>query len=134
MFITTGITNAWNAGLAIAKGKYILNADAGTIYPKDWNEEMIKPLATNEQVYSVYGRFPFIPIGSSGRVTDFFYEYFADLIRWLNKMFRVEAMNAYGFNSGFSRKQGPEVEGFNHPPGTNEDGWLALKLREKGFG
>jgi hypothetical protein len=26
------------------------------------------------------------------------------------------------------------VDGFTHPPGTNEDGWLGLKLREKGFG
>jgi len=129
-----GITNARNAGLAIAKGKYILNADADTIYPKDWIEEMIKPLATNENICSVYGRFSFIPIGSTGRFTYFFYEYFADFMRWLNKVFRDEAMNAYGFNSGFRREQGLEVEGFNHPPGTNEDGWLALKLREKGFG
>ncbi len=129
-----GITNARNAGLAVAKGKYILNADADTIYPKDWIEEMIKPLSTNENICSVYGRFSFIPIGSTGRFTYFFYEYFADFMRWLNKVFRDEAMNAYGFNSGFRREQGLEVEGFNHPPGTNEDGWLALKLREKGFG
>lgn len=129
-----GITNARNAGLAIAKGKYILNADADTIYPKDWIQEMINPLATNEKLCSVYGRFSFIPIGSTGRFTYFFYEYFADFMRWLNKMFRDEAMNAYGFNSGFRREQGLEVDGFNHPPGTNEDGWLALKLREKGFG
>jgi hypothetical protein len=26
------------------------------------------------------------------------------------------------------------VNGFDHPPGTNEDGWLAVKLRENGFG
>lgn len=129
-----GITNARNAGLAVAKGKYILNADADTIYPKDWIEEMVKPLATNDKVCSVYGRFSFIPIGNTGRFTYFFYEYFADLMRWLNKIFRDEAMNAYGFNSGFRREQGLAVEGFNHPPGTNEDGWLALKLREKGFG
>lgn len=129
-----GITNARNAGLAVAKGKYLLNADADTIYPKDWIEEMIKPLSTNENICSVYGRFSFIPIGSTGRFTYFFYEYFADFMRWLNKVFRDEAMNAYGFNSGFRREQGLEVEGFNHPPGTNEDGWLALKLREKGFG
>ncbi len=129
-----GITNARNAGLAIAKGKYILNADADTIYPKDWIEEMVKPLATNDNICSVYGRFSFIPIGNTGRFTYFFYEYFADLMRWLNRIFRDEAMNAYGFNSGFKREQGLAVDGFNHPPGTNEDGWLALKLREKGFG
>ena len=26
------------------------------------------------------------------------------------------------------------MEGFITPPGTNEDGWLALKLRKKGYG
>ncbi|MDP1842643.1 MAG: glycosyltransferase family 2 protein [Sediminibacterium sp.] len=129
-----GITVARNAGLAAAKGKYILNADADTIYPKDWIEQMVKPLATYENVAAVYGRFSFIPIGSTGRFTYFFYEYFADIMRWINKLFRDEAMNAYGFNSGFRREQGLAVDGFNHPPGTNEDGWLALKLREKGFG
>lgn len=129
-----GITNARNAGLAVAKGIYILNADADTIYPKDWIEEMVKPLASNNNICSVYGRFSFIPIGNTGRFTYFFYEYFADLMRWINKIFRDEAMNAYGFNSGFRREQGLSVEGFNHPPGTNEDGWLALKLREKGYG
>lgn len=129
-----GITNARNAGLAVAKGVYILNADADTIYPKDWIEEMVKPLAKYNNICSVYGRFSFIPIGNTGRLTYFFYEYFADLMRWINKIFRDEAMNAYGFNSGFRREQGLSVDGFNHPPGTNEDGWLALKLREKGYG
>lgn len=129
-----GITVARNAGLAVAKGKFILNADADTIYPKDWIEQMVKPLANNENVAAVYGRFSFIPIGNTGRLTYFFYEYFADFMRWLNKTFRDEAMNAYGFNSGFRREQGLSVNGFNHPPGTNEDGWLALKLREKGYG
>ncbi len=95
---------------------------------------MVKPLASNDKICSVYGRFSFIPIGTTGRFTYFFYEYFADLMRWINKIFRDEAMNAYGFNSGFRREQGLTVEGFNHPPGTNEDGWLALKLREKGYG
>ncbi len=129
-----GITLARNAGLAVACGKYILNADADTIYPKDWIAQMIQPLAENDQIAAVYGRFSFIPIGSTGRFTYFFYEYFADLMRWLNKTFRDEAMNAYGFNSGFRREQGLSVDGFNHPPGTNEDGWLALKLRNKGYG
>lgn len=129
-----GITEARNAGLAIAKGKIVLNADADSVYPKEWIELMASPLINNSKIASVYGRFSFIPIGNTGRLTYFFYEYFADLMRWLNKIFRDEAMNAYGFNSGFRKEQGLAVDGFNHPPGTNEDGWLALKLREKGFG
>ncbi len=126
-----GITAARNGGLAAAKGKYILNADADSIYPKDWIEEMIKPLVKNENVVSVYGRFSFIPIGSTGRGVYFFYEYFADFMRKINKHLKDEAVNVYGFNSGYRREQGLSVDGYNHPPGTNEDGYLALKLRDQ---
>jgi len=131
---TQGITPARNSGLALAKGKYILNADADTIYPKDWIEEMIKPLANNDDVAITYGRFSFIPVGTTGRVTYFFYEYVSDLSKLYNKHFKAEAVNVYGFNSGFRREQGLQVDSFNHPPGTNEDGYLALKLNKKGFG
>ena len=128
-----GITPARNAGLAAAKGKYILNADADTLYPPRWIEEMVKPL-DNDNITSVYGRFSFIPTAGTSRRVYFMYEYLADFMRWFNKKFKEEAVNAYGFNSGFKREQGLQVDGFNHPPGANEDGWLALKLRNKGFG
>lgn len=129
-----GITQARNSGLALAKGKYILNADADTIYPKGWIEHMVNPLAKNNRYALTYGNFAFIPIGNTGRVTYFFYEFLADFSRWINAIFRDEAMNAYGFCSGFRREEGLSVDGFNHPPGTNEDGYLALKLRNKGYG
>lgn len=129
-----GITAARNAGLAVAKGTYVLNADADSIYPPDWIEEMVSPLDSGNDVCITYGRFAFIPTGTTSRTSYFFYEQMADSVRWVNKNFREEAVNVYGFNSGFRRTQGLEVDGFNHPPGANEDGWLAVKLREKGFG
>lgn len=129
-----GITAARNAGLQIAGGKYILNADADAIYPNKWIEQMINPLVADEKVAVTYGRFSFIPVSSTSRITYFFYEYAADILRYINKYFREEAVNVYGFNSGFRKEQGTAVEGFNHPPGSNEDGWLALKLRDGGFG
>lgn len=129
-----GITAARNAGLAAASGKYILNADADTLYPPDWIEEMIAPLASNEGICITYGRFSFIPTGVTTRGTYFFYEYMGDMLRYMNKYFREEAVNVYGFNSGYRKAQGEQVEGYNHPKGANEDGFLALKLRNKGFG
>lgn len=129
-----GITAARNAGLHAARGKYILNADADAIYPPGWIQQMVQPLASNKQIALTYGRFSFIPVGSTLRIIYFFYEYAADVIRLINKYFKEEAVNVYGFNSAFRRAQGVAVEGFDHPPGSNEDGWLALKLRTQGFG
>lgn len=129
-----GITNARNAGLAHAKGKYILNADADTIYPKSWIDEMTDPLINSEKVAITYGRFAFIPIANTGRLVYFFYEKLADITRLYNNYKKTEAVNVYGFNSGFRREQGLSVDGFNHPPGTNEDGYLALKLFNNSYG
>ncbi|SKA17113.1 glycosyltransferase family 2 protein [Sediminibacterium ginsengisoli] len=129
-----GITNARNGGLAHANGTYVLNADADTIYPQNWIDEMIRPLDENKNAALSYGIFSFIPIGKTGRLSYFFYEYFSDWTRFFNRRFREEAVNVYGFNSAFRREQGLSVDGFNHPPGTNEDGWLAVKLRDKGYG
>ena len=53
-----GITPARNAGLAAASGKYILNADADTIYPPGWIEAMTNPL-DSDNITAVYGRFSF---------------------------------------------------------------------------
>ncbi len=129
-----GITAARNAGLQAALGTYILNADADAIYPPRWIDEMVDPMINNKQVGLTYGRFSFIPVGSTGRAQYFLYEYAADLLRIINKYFKEEAVNVYGFNSGFRRKDGLKVNGFDHPKGANEDGYLALKIRDNGFG
>lgn len=129
-----GITHARNTGLKHARGKYILNADADTIYPEDWIELMIKPLLEPSTVAITYGKFSLIPTQNAKRSVYFFYEYLAELSRWFDKKNKDEAVNVYGFNSGFRREQGLTVDSFNHPQGTNEDGWLALKLRNKGYG
>lgn len=129
-----GITQARNTGLSVTQGKYILNADADTIYPKNWIEEMIKPLVESDKYAITYGRFSFIPTAGTGRFTYFVYEYLADFARVYDKRFKNEAVNVYGFNSCFRKEQALQVDCFDHPPGTNEDGYLALKLKLKGFG
>ncbi|GEO10790.1 glycosyltransferase family 2 protein [Segetibacter aerophilus] len=129
-----GITAARNAGLQVAAGKYILNADADTIYPYNWIDAMVAPLEKDTAISLTYGRFCFIPTGGTSRFTYFLYESATNLLRRYNRHFKEEAVNVYGFNSCFRREHGLAVEGFNHPVGSNEDGWLALKLRDKGFG
>jgi glycosyltransferase involved in cell wall biosynthesis len=131
---TPGVTSARNAGLAAAKGKYILNADADSVYPEHWIEEMVNPLITNKEVCLTYGRYSFIPIGPTKRIIYFFYENIVDCIRYFKKIGNEEAVNVGGFSSGFRKEQGLLVNGFNHPPSANEDGYLGLKLRDGGFG
>ncbi len=124
---TQGITAARNAGLQKASGKFVLNADADTIYPPQWIERMLSPLM-NDDVVMVYGNFSFIPGTNTSRFIYTVYEYISDFSKWINRKFREEAVNVYGFNSAFRRSEGIAVDGFNHPPGTNEDGWLGVKL------
>lgn len=123
-----GITVARNRGLQHAKGEYVLNADADTIYPPAWIDLMVDPLL-NEKTALVYGDHYFLPLTGNSRAAYFLYEHLADIKKMLNRNFREEAVNVYGFNSAFRREDSMAVEGFNHPPGTNEDGWLAVKLR-----
>lgn len=125
-----GIVHARNAGLKQARGIYVLNADADTIYPPDWIDSMVNPLYQDE-VALVYGAFSFLPTTGVPRSIFFMYEYLSDFSRWINKRFKEEAVNVYGFNSGFRRNEGLQVDSFNHPPGANEDGWLGLKLKKK---
>ncbi len=130
---TKGVTAARTAGLHAARGKYILNADADSIYPPTWIDAMIPPLDDNK-VAITYGMFAFLPGIGKARFTYFLYENVADMLRWYKRNFKEEAMNVYGCNSGFRKEQCLQVDAYEHPPGTNEDGWLAVKLRGKGFG
>jgi glycosyltransferase involved in cell wall biosynthesis len=131
--VSRGITAARTAGLMAARGKYVMNADADTIYPEGWVQLMIEPLET-KGVALTYGRFSFIPLSDAGRWGHVIYEYVSDISRLLKRYLRDEAVNVFGFNSAFRREEGIKVDGYQHPPGGNEDGNLALKLRDNGFG
>jgi glycosyltransferase involved in cell wall biosynthesis len=129
-----GPTFARGAGLLESKSTYIINADADSIYPPTWVETMISPYDKEQRIANTYGRFAFLPSEGTSRFSFFLYENAADMLRWSRRTFKEPAMYVYGCNSTFRREQGLAVNGYDHPPGTNEDGYLALKLREKGFG
>ncbi len=129
-----GVTAARTSGLKAAKGKYIINADADSLYPPFWVNAMISPLEKSDEIALAYGRFAFLPSGSNSRFVYFLYENVADILRWFKKHFKEEGMNVYGCNSAFRKEHCLAVNAFEHPPGTNEDGWLAVKLRNGGFG
>lgn len=129
-----GIKFARNCGLANAKGRYIINGDADTIYPRNWIQALIDPLEKNKAVAVTYGRYSFLPEKNTRRFTYFLYESIADVSRKLNKYLKDEAVNVYGCCSAFRKEHALQVDGFDHPPGATEDGYLALKIRNKGLG
>ncbi|GAA4779763.1 glycosyltransferase family A protein [Olivibacter ginsenosidimutans] len=128
-----GVKYARNRGLLIAKGKYILNADADSIYSPYWVDVMVNELM-DKNVGCIYGKFAFFPERNHSRLAYYLYECFADGYKWIKGTLRDKAMFVYGFNSGFRRTDGLAVGGFEHPEGSNEDGYLALKLRDQRFG
>lgn len=129
---TQGVKYARTSGLMAARGKYILNADADSIYSPYWIDLMTLPLK-NEKIACTYGRFAFFPENNTSRTFYFFYETFGDIYKRLIQKLKDEARYVYGCSSGFRREQGILVNGFEHPSGANEDGYMGLKLRE-GFG
>lgn len=131
---TQGITAARNAGLRAAKGKYVLNADADSIYPANWIDSLVDPMEKDKGIAVTYGIYALMPTGSTGRAFYFFYECLADIRRFYKRKFGEPAVNVFGCSSAYRREEGLSVEGYNHPIGANEDGYLALKLRNAGYG
>lgn len=126
-----GVKHARNAGLAAAKGKIILNADADSFYSPYWVDLLSLPLKDGA-VACTYGRFAFISEGRpSNRLSHFLYETMGDIFKRVLQRNKDEAMYVYGCSSGYRKAQGLLVDGYEHPPNSNEDGHLALKLREK---
>jgi glycosyltransferase involved in cell wall biosynthesis len=124
------VKHARNKGLAEAKGRYILNADADTIYPPQWIDMMTAPLA-DSNVACTYGKFSFFPDSGTSRLLYFLYECIGDQYKLFIQKSKEEAIYVYGFSSCYRREQGIAVDGYNHPPGSNEDGYLGLKLKQR---
>ncbi len=126
-----GVRHARNAGLEAAKGKIIMNADADSVYSPYWVDLLSGPLLKDVDVACAYGRFAFLPDLSSKRFPYFLYETIGDIFKKVVQRNKEEAMYAYGCSTAYRKSQGLEVGGYEHPPGANEDGYLALKLRDK---
>jgi glycosyltransferase involved in cell wall biosynthesis len=125
-----GVKHARNAGLQKARGSYLINADADTIYAPNWVDVMTDPLE-NKQIAEVYTWYSFYSDRNVMRVVYFLYEIMGDILRWKRKYFGEEAVNVFGCSSAFRKEEALKVNGFEHPPGANEDGYLGLKLRDQ---
>lgn len=125
-----GITNARQAGLDAAKGRYLLCADGDTVYPPGWSEALVKGLE-QAGVSVVHGTHGFIPPGSDGRTGLFFYEHIREAFFLLRRK-RHPYLNVFGFNNGFHTELARKVGGYNKDRQIWEDGWMARELMQFG--
>lgn len=126
-----GVKHARNSGLNSAKGRIIVNADADSVYSPYWVELLCRPLINDESIACSFGRFAFLPDQSSARFPYFLYETAGDIFKIMNQRDKDKAMYVYGCSSAYRKSQGIQVDGYEHPEGANEDGYLALKLSSK---
>ncbi|MNK40401.1 Hyaluronan synthase [compost metagenome] len=126
-----GVKHARNSGLNAAKGRIIMNADGDSVYSPYWVELLCRPLIEDETIACSFGRFAFLPDQSSPRFPYFLYETAGDIFKIMNQRDKDKAMYVYGCSSAYRKNQGIEVDGYEHPAGANEDGYLALKLSNK---
>lgn len=126
-----GVKAARTRGLHYAKGKYIINADADTIYSPYWIEDLIMPLHNHDDIAMTYGKFAFITERNNSRIGFYVYETCGDIYKMINGILKDKAMYVYGCSSAYRKEQALMVDAYEHPPDANEDGYLALKLRNR---
>lgn len=139
-----GVGHARTRGLHEAKGKYILTGDSDTLYPAGWITAMVDGMIKDEQVYCVHGSYSFLPSDSTPRWQYAFYEFLSGFI--IRKKEKTQPfLNTLGFNSGFIRQKGIDVNGYDIETqrifrgaagvveqNATEDGMMALRLQQAG--
>lgn len=124
-----GVGFARDAGMQMAKGEYHLCADADTIYPPHYVDEMVAPLISNEAI-CVYGRVSFLPDGNKSRPTLAVYELFKDIAIGLRAIKRPELV-AGGASLGFQTEMAKKI-GWRTDVRRGEDGQMVLAMKKSG--
>ncbi len=141
-----GVGHARTAGLHFARGIYVLTGDSDTLYPPGWITAMTDALVNGEKepVYCVHGSYSFLPGIDTPRWQYAFYELLSGVI--IRKKEKTQPfLNVLGFNAGFIRQKGIEVNGYDIETqrtfrgaagvvenNATEDGMMALRLQEAG--
>lgn len=141
-----GVGHARTAGMHFAKGKYILTGDSDTLYPPGWISAMAGAMIHGEKepVYCVHGSYSFLPGPQTPRWQYAIYELLSSYV--IKKKERTQPfLNVLGFNCGFVRQKGIDVNGYDIETqrtfrgaagvvenNATEDGMMALRLQEAG--
>lgn len=116
-------------GQEMARGKYILLADADCVYPKRWLDHMVDKLKQSN-VVCVYGRYSFISERNYPRWKLFAFERLKDIIA-KGRHYKRPYLNAYGISMGYHRELGLKVGYIDHNT-RGDDGRLCFDLMKFG--
>lgn len=127
---TPGIPETRQAGLEVARGKYVITGDADTIYRKEWVNELVKPLQKPEVVctFSMYVFYTENNKYGAGHVLYHWAKYLS--IRLKNT--RRPHLNAMGGSMAFCKSDTERFGGYNMEMRRGSDGHLAWRLSELG--
>ena len=141
-----GVGHARTAGMHYAKGKYLLTGDSDTLYPAGWITAMTKAMidGKNIPVYCVHGSYSFLPGPKTPRWQYAFYEIMSSFV--IKRKERTQPfLNVLGFNCGFVKQKGIELNGYDIETqrtfrgaagvvetNATEDGMMALRLQNAG--
>lgn len=127
--VKPGCGPARQLGQEMARGKFILMADADCFYPPGWIERMIVEMMT-AGVSCVYGGYSFLTESGDRRLGLVFYEFMRGLLVWL-RHFKRPYLNAMGMSMAYEKKLGLEI-GFIQSNIRGEDGRMCFDLMQRG--
>ncbi|GAB2587954.1 glycosyltransferase family 2 protein [Spirosoma areae] len=124
-----GCGPARQMGQEMARGTYILLADADCLYPPHWLDEMLAKLR-QPGVVCVYGRYSFIAPPAIPRWQLYVHEALKDMIVEVRHLKRPY-LNAYGISMGYLREAGLKA-GYMTNNIRGEDGRLCFDMMKYG--
>ncbi len=128
-----GRQHARQSGLDAARGTFLFQADADTLYPPGWGKRFLELLQQPEHAI-VYGSHAFLPMPGLSRTALFLHELLGDTVRLLKSSRQhVAHINVHGFNSALRTRDGRMWGSYDYPPGSSEDGHMAVLLGKHGL-
>ena len=116
-------------GQEMARGKYVLMADADCFYPPYWIEKLTKELLT-DGVTCVYGGYSFLGSFGKSRWKFFIYESLRNVVAEMRHLNRPW-FNCVGMCMGYVREMGLKI-GFIDKKIRGEDGRMCFELAQLG--
>jgi len=123
---------AWarQRGIVEAKGRYVLSADADTVYPERWVETLVKAL-DKPNVACVYSLHAFFTHDGRYPLSLMLYQWLKYVGIWI-KDFKRPHLNCGGAGMGFKKDLATQAGGYDVNVVRGSDGTLAFELGKLG--